>query len=431
MATFKITVFKHQKRRDGKYPVSIRVGWKRKYSFIDTEYYVTDKQINKKTFEVKDNFILSDLNDRIVKYEDLKSQKLGQRIEMYTAKELAKWFSEQGKPGSDTSIDFIEFSMRKIEDLISRGKQTTAANLRRTINSLIDFCNGRERIAITEITYKFLQQYESFLRKERTMKRRNQLGNLVTTTKKGLSDVSVIDYMTDIRLLFNDAMDEYNDEDRADMRILHYPFRKYKISRPPEPVKRNISIEQIRSIRDITDQDLVLPRTIFARDIFLLSFCLCGMNLADLYEANCLSSSMRIEYNRKKTKGRRVDRAFISIKVEPEIATIVEKYRDPSGARVFDFYMRYSDFRNFTSNVNKGLKKVAEICKIDHPLSSYYARHSWATIARNKCGISKDDVDLSLNHIDQGLKMADVYIAKDWSVIDVANKKVIDLVNSL
>ena len=40
MATFKITVFKHQKRRDGKYPVSIRVGWKRKYSFIDTEDYM-------------------------------------------------------------------------------------------------------------------------------------------------------------------------------------------------------------------------------------------------------------------------------------------------------------------------------------------------------------------------------------------------------
>ena len=57
-----------------------------------------------------------------------------------------------------------------------------------------------------------------------------------------------------------------------------------------------------------------------------------------------------------------------------------------------------------------------------------YARHTWATIARNKCGISKDDVDLALNHVDQGLKMADAYIAKDWSLIDKANRVVLDYI---
>lgn len=56
-------------------------------------------------------------------------------------------------------------------------------------------------------------------------------------------------------------------------------------------------------------------------------------------------------------------------------------------------------------------------------------RHSWATIARNNCGVSKDDINLSLNHVDEGLKMADVYIAKDWSLIDEANRKVIDYLN--
>ncbi len=137
---------------------------------------------------------------------------------------------------------------------------------------------------------------------------------------------------------------------------------------------------------------------------------------------------VRIEYNRKKTRGRRQDNAFISIKVEPEAAAIIEKYADKTGRRVFDFYQRYSTSHIFSSNVNKGLKILANKCNIDDDLTTYYARHSWATIARNKCGISKDDVDLALNHVDQGLKMADVYIEKDWTLIDKANRNVLDYI---
>jgi hypothetical protein len=58
----------------------------------------------------------------------------------------------------------------------------------------------------------------------------------------------------------------------------------------------------------------------------------------------------------------------------------------------------------------------------------YAARHSWATIARNKCGVSKDDVALALNHVDSRLAITDTYLEKDWSLIDVANRKVIDYV---
>lgn len=430
MATFKICIFEHQKRQDEKYPVSIRVGWKRKSAYIKTEYYVTDKQINKKTFEVKDNFILSELGKRIVKYENLKARKLGFRIELYTAKELAEWFQKEIRPGTDTTIDFIQFARDRIEKMKAQGRITSAGNLTRSINAMIDFCNGREKISITEITSKFLQQFEAYLLTKRTMKRKNQFGKIVTITRKGVAPVSIVNYMTDIRTLFNAAMEEYNDEDKDEIRILHYPFRKYKIKKPPETEKRNLSAEQIKAIRDIEEKKLQLSRAIFARDVFMLSFYLCGINFADLYfvEHSPEAGNMRLEYNRKKTKGRRQDSAFISIKIEPEAVELIEKYRDKTGKRAFDFHYRYSDFRNFSANVNKGLKKVATACKIKDKLSTYYARHSWATIARNKCGISKDDVDLALNHIDQGLKMADVYIEKDWSIIDSANRKVLDYI---
>lgn len=428
MATFKICVFEHQKRAiDGKYPVSIRVTWKRQSSYIRTEYYVTDKQINKKTFTLKDIYIINDLNKRIAKYEDLKAQKLGHRIEIYTAKELANYFDKETKPGSDSSINFIEFSRKHIEKLRKQGRTTTASNLNSTINSLIDFCSGRERVAITEITSKFLTENEAYLRGKRTIKRKNQFGKMVTTEKRGLSDVSVIDYMTNIRLLFNAAMAEYNDEDKDEIKIIHYPFRKYKLKRRPENEKRNLAVELLNNIKNVPDSDLLLDRAIFSRDVFLLSFYLVGINFADLYEADKYKKG-RLIYERKKTKGRRQDKAYISIKVEPEAVPLFEKYRDPSGVRVFDFYKRYSTSHIFSSNVNKGLKVVAKACKIDEPLSTYYARHTWATIARNKCDVSKDDVDLALNHVDQGLKMADAYIEKDWSRIDNANRLVLDFV---
>ena len=230
-----------------------------------------------------------------------------------------------------------------------------------------------------------------------------------------------------VRVLFNAAMEEYNDEDKDEMRIIHYPFRKYKLKPRKENEKRNISKEQILKIRDCEAEKIGLERAIFARDVFMLSFYLVGANTADLYEMDRLKDG-RISYERKKTRGRRIDRAFISIKIEPEAETLIEKYRDKTDKRVFDFHNRYSNSLIFSSNVNKGLKTVAKVCEIKEPLSMYYARHSWATIARNKCDISKDDVDLSLNHIDQGLKMADAYIEKDWSRIDSANRSVLDYI---
>ena len=200
MATFKICVFEHQKRAtDNKYPVSIRVYWKGQSCYIGTEYYVTDKQVThkkvivsgkkKEVLLLKDIFIINELNKRIAKFEDLKSKKLGHRIDNYTAKELSEYFSKEIKTGSDTSINFVEFSRNYIAKLRNQNRKSTAGNLNRTVNAIVDFCNGRERIAITEITYKFLSQFEGFLKSERTIKRKNQFGKEIAIKRGAISDV--------------------------------------------------------------------------------------------------------------------------------------------------------------------------------------------------------------------------------------------------
>jgi hypothetical protein len=62
-----------------------------------------------------------------------------------------------------------------------------------------------------------------------------------------------------------------------------------------------------------------------ARDLFMLSFYLCGMNAVDLYKADKIEKG-RINYNRSKTEGRRKNKAFISIKVPTESSPLIEKY---------------------------------------------------------------------------------------------------------
>lgn len=445
MATFKVCIFEHHRRGDGKYPVSIRVYWRRGTAYVRTEYYVTDKQIirktltleggkQRKTIEVKDPYVLKQMGARIAYYESLKSEKLGYRIYEYTAAELARYFERQkeGVMGNGGIIDFVEFSRRHCEKLRDDGREKTARSLMTPVNALIDFY-GREKVSIDEITGVFLRDFEAFLRTKRTIRRKNQLGGITTIEKEGLSDTGIRDYMTAIRVLFNAARFEYNDEDLNIIRIKHYPFTKYKIIQLKEARKKTLSAEEIRRIITLPDWRLENPRPVLSRDVFVLSFCLAGANVADLYhmKSDALKAG-RISYERRKTRSRRKDRAYISLAVPKEIDALIERYkarREDSG-RLFCFAEDYRDHEVFCSSVNEGLKTVAEKCGIKVPLTSYYARFSFATIARNDCGISKDDISMALNHQSYKLTVTDGYIRKDWSIVDRTIRAVLDKVRT-
>lgn len=418
MATFKINVFKHQQRADKTFPVSIRVTWKRQSAYIKTEYNVTKKQLTR-GYEVKDPFIVRELNNRIARLEKIKVQKLKSNIEFYSAKELAAFLAKQLKTGDE--ICFTEFAEKYIKNLKPGNKITFTA----TLNNLKDF-TGKDKILISEITSQFLYSFERFLKTERKLTRLNQFGKPVKTTTAPAGDATVRKYMSNIRAIFNAAMDEYNDEDKGEMAIKHYPFRKYKIKSLPETKKRNLSADDIRTIQGLPNSNLT-DRGKLARDVFLLSFMLAGTNTVDLYEMPAGSiNDGRITYNRRKTADRRSDKAEISIKIQPEAEYLIKKYKGKE--RAFLFHELYTTSRIFYSNINKGLKVVATAAGIDVPLSTYYARHSWASIARNDCRVSKDDVHLALNHVDDKTKITDIYIARDWSIIDDANRKVISYV---
>ncbi|MDD4440088.1 MAG: transposase, partial [Tissierellia bacterium] len=151
-------------------------------------------------------------------------------------------------------------------------------------------------------------------------------------------------------------------------------------------------------------------------------------------------SKGRITYYRTKVKNRREDMGLFSVKVEPEVLPLVNKYRDPSKQRVFNFYRMYSSVDTFTAAVNglsrknkkgkvfyTGLKKVGEMIGVKG-LKFYSARHTWATLTRNDVGVDKYTVHEALNHVDDDMKATDIYLKRDWSQIDKANRATLDYV---
>ena len=134
-----------------------------------------------------------------------------------------------------------------------------------------------------------------------------------------------------------------------------------------------------------------------------------------------------ITYNRTKTKDRRLDKAQLKVDIPKLAPPLIEKYKDKSGKRLFIFYQYYVDEKGFNKAINYGLKEIGRLLEIDD-LEYYAARHSWATIALNKVGIDKYTVHAALNHVDETMKVTDIYIERDFVNENKANAKVVKYV---
>ncbi|MNY13293.1 hypothetical protein D3C86_1464230 [compost metagenome] len=149
----------------------------------------------------------------------------------------------------------------------------------------------------------------------------------------------------------------------------------------------------------------------------MLSFYLCGINSVDLMQTLTDENAVRLNYNRTKTSGSRSDNAFISINIPPEARNLVVKY---AGL----LQRRYKTVKTLNNRLSDSLSSIGK--KLDIvSLTFYSARHSFASLARNECRFSKDDVAAALNH--SSSTVTDTYIAKDWSIIDDVQNGVLNL----
>jgi len=410
MATIGVRIFQHHKKKDGTYNVKISVCHKREMAYIRTTHYLSHRKLNSdlsiKSYVVNRALfkVLDDYREMISMFDD--------RLEMINAKELRDLLVDNFK-----SIDFLSYCKAYVVKLAHSDRKESASNYRTCYYSLIDFFN-REHVGFNEITVNTIEEYQSYLKKERILFRQSRDGSLNKMVSPGLSDNSISGYLIHFKAFFNSGRKYYNNNSYGITRIKNTPFDYFKIPARKDTKKRSLTIEQVACIKNCE----VAPGSIaeLAKDLFMLSFYLCGMNAVDLYAYNYEVRNGRVEYDRSKTKGKRKDNAFISIKLIPAAKILLNRYKDIN--------KRYKTVNNLNKAINKGLKRIGK--NIECPeLTFYAARHTFASLARNSCRISKDDVAAALNHVDQTLRVTDIYIAKDWSIIDRVQRSVVKHLN--
>lgn len=288
------------------------------------------------------------------------------------------------------SSDFFAFADEWISNCTLKGKK----NYITTINSFKLFVN-KDNLSFTEVTPTLLMRFQ------------NSLNDRPRAQSM---------YMAALRKLWNEAERIYDDE------IPRSPFRRINIVKQKPKGQRATDISVIHKI---FEYDGNCKRAILARDGFILSFCLMGMNAVDMYQCNSIKDGA-IAYDRAKVKERRRDNAHTEVNIHPFITNLVKKYQDRSkGKHVFRFHNMYGKYADFGRAMNLGLK---QILGEDTDVTFYSARHTWATIARNDIGADKGTVNDGLVHVDREMSVTDLYIKKDYRLINELNTKVINYV---
>lgn len=391
MATARL-VLRRSPNKEGLYPIVVLISHKGTNTEIATKVAIEKKywdngRIKRGCPQVENvreaNMKLSvKLND-VLYFIDLLEEK--RRLDSMTAKQIADFVRKGGKAHSDRSfIDYFEEYIPQIEKHGTREKYVYTLKILKKYSPTL---------FISEINKPWLYRFKEWRMQQ------------VTPATVNMD-------LRNIRALFNRAIDV---DEIVGQEV--YPFRKFEFCKL-EPRNLRLSVETIKAIRDID-----LPRETHraARDFFMLSFYLIGINNVDLFKLEPMEGG-RVEYVRKKTSKR------YSIKVEPEALEIINRHR---GKQSFlDFAERYSQPNTVNKMVNYYLKKIGALEEINVPdLVMYHARHSWAGIAARKpIGASKPLIAQALGH--GRLTVTDTYFDYDTELVDDLNRRVLDLLKN-
>jgi site-specific recombinase XerD len=387
-----------QVTKTGTYNLKILVTHKRKSRYIGTKLYLTKDQIDRSGIIINHQNA-ANLNIKVRNILNLYDQKildLGNRIDYMDIQQIISFLKAVDIEGRDADL---LFNMEKIiARLIKDNRRSYAVIMTTTKKHLTDYIK-HDQLLFSEINPAWLEDYSSYLK----------------TDGKSANSISID--LRNIRMVFNYAI--RHKLIRRDC----YPFVDYKIRSVGKTKKRSLEAGDIIKIRDAKLDKKNLAR---ARDLFMLSFYLNGINFVDLVNARKEDVFKdRLIFKRAKT-----GRPY-SIKIWPEAKKIIEWYKGEKYLLKFieDKEQRRKKersvvlYKDITDQTNRLLKKVAGKIELDAPLSTYFARHSLATIARN-IGISRDDIRAILGHGQD--TVTDIYIDLDQERIDDAMRKVLD-----
>lgn len=395
--SFKPVVADHRKA-DGTYTIRIRVTANRKCKYISTNISVSDSQLTR-TGNIKDRAVLDNLDALVARMRAASAAIDPFVVSMMTVDEIVRYI-ENNQEGT-FRLEFFGFAQKVIE---SKATKNTRNYYRNAVVAFAEF-TGRKSMDISEITSSLMRNFEAWL-----------------VAKYGKGARATGAYPESIGHIHGQARLMYNNEETGEIKIRN-PFAYFHATRTRQPAHRNVSRETIQAFIDRRDK-LTLKTDIMSADLFLLSFALMGMNAADLYACPAPQDGILI-YNRAKTASRRDDNAEMHVMIDPRIQKLFEKWADPEKKHALRLYKKIRP-NVLNLELSIGLRRACKLMGIEERLTFYSARHTWATLAYS-AGVDKSIINDCLCHVDESMKVTDIYIAKDWERLWKANEAVLDL----
>jgi integrase/recombinase XerD len=375
LATAKLTLDQRVKKKNGLFPVKLRVRCYGKKVLFHTNIDLApeDFRVLSTNGKVPKNLLVfRDVMDRI----ELKARNIISDLREFTFEEFERRF--YGYKSND-SID--KAYKEKIEDLRRNGQERSAVTYETSMHSLLRYRSG---LKLLDINPKLLEDYERWM------------------LSKGNSKTTVGIYLRALRCVMNIAIqDGHIDASR-------YPFgpRKYTIP-ASRGTKRALPIEQIVLIKNLVIKEGTTKA--FSRDMWMFSFYCGGMNAKDivLLKYENLDGDF-IEFSRAKTSKTTKGNAFSVRNIIPAQAKeIIRKYKQGKGRPeeyVFGIMEVGADQKReaaiiaqFVQNTNKYMAEISTELKLPYKVTTYWARHGHANFLKQN-GVSLEMIAEVLGH---------------------------------
>ncbi len=385
---FTISIYLDTRRAkaNGLFPVKLRV-----YSSLHakTKYYPTIFNLSEKEFQsvwetAKPRKEYHDLKLKIQSVEN-KANDSAKELKAFSFEQFEKRMFRK----SGTGEDLIYHYQQVIEKLRLNNQFGTASNYQMSLKSLMDFTyfkTGKKpkKLLFIEVNKDWLQKYESYM-----------IDNLTR------SRTTVSMYLRALRTIFNNAIHE-NDID-----VEAYPFGEKKYIIPSvKNVKKALSKEQLKTLFEATPSTHEQEK---AKDFWFFSFACNGMNIKDIaiLRWENLQGNKIVFYRAKTVNTSRKNLTPVTVYLTDFALKVIDKYsREVRTSKGLIFKIisdelskeqQHKAFKNFTRFINQNFKKFAVRAGINENISTYWARHSFATSAiRN--GASIEFVSEALSH---------------------------------
>lgn len=406
--TFKPVCIASNRRKDGTYPVRIRVTFRGVSRRLPTTLVARPGDLTR-SLHIKAPAINARCADLIARMQDTLADVSPFALERWTVDDVVAHIRARMQEAT-FRLDFFAWADRYLDCKTA----TTRRAYDMALGALERFL-GRRELDVNAITRALLLDFVAFIDAEPKMYRDPRTGTWRPTGKaKGVGQASR--HLMKLEHVFRAAKLRYNDDDRV--LIPRDPFagipRNYGEPDGEKPLPLEVMQRLIRA--DAQGVERV------ALDAFLLSFATMGANLADLYAARKFSGDTWV-YCRKKITSRRAEMRVV---LQPEVSEILGRLAGRGEWWLNSLHrIAGTGADKCTAKVNAALERIAEREGVER-FTFYAARKSWASYARNLARVEKATVDEALAHRGD-YAMADIYIARSWDHLNEANRRVLDL----